>query len=463
MNNPDGDPQPTTPAPNPQGEPTTPIYPTPPLTQPVPYQQAPPPPGYAAPPLGDSASPTPQRREIGRQTLITGAILAVALMSAVVLLAFTGQLGDFFSIGIVFLPLAALAAFAWGGTKNTVAAVFAYIMLAIVILGLFVNSLTYVVLGFVRDSARFNQLLSRPGVLDTSTLGDIFEPGVGAGLLIGLLLLFLAILLSAAMLLKPVRVALSRIVPIDPHNFVHKIALSVLTMILLSSFIPLIVLGGRPPLLKLVSGIEDTGTDVPDVPGSDTDATSALSTGPEDLIYQFVWTIPVALIAAGWPIARRIRPTLERLGFVRPTLAQVGFGIGFGVVLAFAAIYLIDPGITWLWQTLGWPTTDVAAFEKLLANLITPLGAILIGVTAGVGEEMAVRGLLQPRIGLIASNLVFTGLHAFQYGPDGLLSVFLIGLVLGIIRARTNTTTSAIVHGIYDFVLVMWTVILAGQ
>ncbi|MGA7731277.1 MAG: CPBP family intramembrane glutamic endopeptidase [Chloroflexia bacterium] len=458
MNNPNGDPQPTTPAPNPQGEPTTPVYPAPPPAQPMPYQQAPPPP--PSPPFGDSASPTPPRREIGRQTLITGAILAVALISAATLLAFTGQLGDFFSIGIVFLPLAALAAFAWGGTKNTVSAVFAYIMLAIVILGLFVNSLTYVVLGFVRDSARFNQLLSRPGALDPDTLGEIFEPGVGAGLLIGLLLLFLAILLSAAMLLKPVRVAISRIVPIDPHNFVHKIALSVLTMILLSSFIPLIVLGGRPPLLKLVSDIGDTGTNVT---GSDSDATSALSTGPEDLIYQFVWTIPVALIAAGWPIARRIRPTLERLGFVRPTLAQVGFGIGFGVVLAFAAIYLIDPGITWLWRTLGWPTTDVAAFEKLLANLITPLGAILIGVTAGVGEEMAVRGLLQPRIGLIASNLVFTGLHAFQYGPDGLLSVFIIGLILGIIRARTNTTTSAIVHGIYDFVLVMWTVILAGQ
>ena len=91
---------------------------------------------------------------------------------------------------------------------------------------------------------------------------------------------------------------------------------------------------------------------------------------------------------------------------------------------------------------MGWPTTDAAAFKKLLTNLVTPLGAVLIGVTAGVGEEMAVRGLLQPRIGLIASNLVFTSLHAFQYGPDALLSVFLIGLILGIVRARSNTTTS---------------------
>jgi membrane protease YdiL (CAAX protease family) len=84
---------------------------------------------------------------------------------------------------------------------------------------------------------------------------------------------------------------------------------------------------------------------------------------------------------------------------------------------------------------------------------------VLIGVTAGVGEEMAVRGLLQPRIGLFASNLVFTSLHAFQYGPDALLSVFVIGLILGIVRARSNTTTSAIVHGVYDFALVISSVI----
>jgi membrane protease YdiL (CAAX protease family) len=181
------------------------------------------------------------------------------------------------------------------------------------------------------------------------------------------------------------------------------------------------------------------------------------------LIYQFVWTIPVTLIAAGWPIARGLHAAFKRLGFVRPSLAQVGFGLAFGVVLALVAAFLIDPAINWLWQTLGWPTTDTAAFEQLLANLITPLGAVLIGVTAGVGEEMAVRGLLQPRIGLIASNLVFTSLHAFQYGYDALLSVFIIGLILGIIRARTNTTTSAIVHGVYDCVLVLGSVFLAGN
>jgi len=384
--------------------------------------------------------------------MIIGGIIGAAVLAALLVLAFTGQLGSFFTVGFVFIPLAALAAFAYAGQKNSVAQAFAYIMLGLIIFGLLFNSLAYVVFGYVADWDRFNAILSTPGALNSSSLNGIFSPSAGGGILLGLMLLFLSVLVSASMLFRPVRVLIARVIPIDPDNFVHKIALPVLAMILLSSFIPLLVLGGRPPLLTFVNGTSGSGA-----------TADALNTGPEDLIYQFIWTIPVALIGAGWPISRSLRAAFVRLGFVRPTVNQVIFGLGFGVVLAFAASFAIDPGITWLWKSMGWTTTDAAAFEKLLSNLITPIGAILIGVTAGVGEEMAVRGLLQPRIGIIASNLIFTGLHAFQYGLDGLLSVFIIGLILGVIRARSNTTTSAIVHGIYDFTLVLWTVIIAGS
>lgn len=432
MYNPDGTPQAATQ----QAQPVPPLYnqPLPPPQQPAPY----------VPPVA------PERKPISQQTLITWGIVGVIVLAALIVLAITGEIGSFFSVGVVFIPLAALAALAYAGAKSMAAQVFAYIVLAIVMFGLFFNSLTYVVFGYVSDWDRFNQILSTPGSLSRESLDGLFSPNAGGGILLGVGLLFLASLISAAMLFRPVRAMVGRVVPIDPDNFVHKMALPVLTMVLLSSFIPLLILGGRPPLLTLVNGTSGSAT------------SNALTTGPEDLIYQFVWTIPAALVMAGWPIARKFRAALERLGFVKPTRNQVVFGVAAGVVLAFVASYGIDPGINWVWQTLGWPTTDAAAFEKLLSNVITPVGAILIGVTAGVGEEMAVRGLLQPRIGLIASNLVFTGLHAFQYGLDGLLSVFLIGLILGIIRARTNTTTSAVVHGIYDFTLVLWSVIAGG-
>jgi membrane protease YdiL (CAAX protease family) len=385
-----------------------------------------------------------------RARLIWALVIVIAI-AACVWLFLVGQLFTFMQIGIVFLPLAGLAALAYVGARTPAASIAAYILLVFVGIGVLLNALTYVLFGFVQDWNKFNSLLSNPVAVDRSTINDIFSPNAGPGLLWGLLLLFLSALISAAMLLRPVRKAISRIMPIDPDNFVHKIALSVLTLILLTSFTPLIVLGGVPPLLTLVNGSGDGALN------------NALSIGPESLVYQFIWTIPAALIAAGWPIVRTLQAAFVRLGFVRPTLVQVLFGVGAGLGLALVAAFVIDPAIHWLWQTLGWATTDSAAFDKLLTNLVTPIGAVLIGVTAGVGEEMAVRGLLQPRIGLIASNLVFTSLHAFQYGPDALLSVFIIGLILGIIRARSNTTTSAIVHGVYDFALVISSIIFVSQ
>ncbi|MCX7861281.1 MAG: hypothetical protein N2385_14410 [Chloroflexus sp.] len=37
--------------------------------------------------------------------------------------------------------------------------------------------------------------------------------------------------------------------------------------------------------------------------------------------------------------------------------------------------------------------------------------------------------------------------------------VFVIGMVCGLVRKHTNTTTAAIVHGVYNFVMVMLTVV----
>jgi membrane protease YdiL (CAAX protease family) len=225
--------------------------------------------------------------------------------------------------------------------------------------------------------------------------------------------------------------------------------LGLVTGITLIAFGQLVATGGRPALLTLVQR-------QPDVFGS---------VGPEELtgsiILSFLWTLPGTVVAAGWPLARSFPAALERLGFVRPSRRQV---LG-GVLVAGAMVAVLqglDVGLTALWNVTGWPKTDVKAFEQLLKPLITPQGALIIGITAGVGEELLVRGVLQPRLGIVLSNLFFTSLHAFQYGFDGLLSVFMAGMVLGVVRARTNTSTSAIVHGTYDFILVMGAALTAG-
>jgi membrane protease YdiL (CAAX protease family) len=58
---------------------------------------------------------------------------------------------------------------------------------------------------------------------------------------------------------------------------------------------------------------------------------------------------------------------------------------------------------------------------------------------------------------------MFTSVHAFQYDFDALLLVFLLGVVFGFIRNKTNTTTCALIHGGYDCVLVLWLYFSGGE
>jgi uncharacterized protein len=177
-----------------------------------------------------------------------------------------------------------------------------------------------------------------------------------------------------------------------------------------------------------------------------------------DDLYGLFWLVPAAMVAVGWPLVRGPLGALTRLGLVRPTMRQVGLALATGALMV-VVFGFIDAAIGRVWEALGWPTTDEASFEQLMAYTLTPLGALVVGVTAGLGEELGVRGVLQPRLGIVLSNLFFAALHALQYNWDGVLSVFLAGLIFGVIRARTNTTTSAVVHGFYDFLLIMLTVL----
>ncbi len=390
-------------------------------------------------------------------------LAAVIIVAALVLLtaglAVGGEPARFVSAGLQFIPLAVLAALAYSGAKHAVAAFFCYVWLAILALGTLLLVLQFTLFALVRDFTAFGQVLNNRDALlrvsyDRAYFCEVFKcADMGGVLLWTLALLGVAALASAAMLLRPVRALVARLIPIDPDNFVHKIALVFLTLATLSSFAPLVALGGRAPLLELMSNedIQRVGKQ------------AGLEITPLDQLYQFVWMIPTTFIAAGWLIARSSRQTLARLGVVKPTGRQVLAGVVLGVALVVVAGLVLDPAIRRLWEIMGWPTTNEQAFQQIVSKLLTPVGAAVIGVTAGIGEEMAVRGLLQPRLGLVLSNLVFTAAHAFQYNTDALLGVFILGLVLGVVRARSNTTTSAITHGVYDFLAVIGTVLAPPQ
>jgi membrane protease YdiL (CAAX protease family) len=277
------------------------------------------------------------------------------------------------------------------------------------------------------------------------------SPGVppqvapGGWLRVGLIALgALGTIIAVALLLIPqARRLIARAIPIDPNSFVHTVALVAVVSIGALCTIPLLVLG-QPPLLAMISQM-----------GAGAAAQGRDSAGMlRDQLYSLVWTIPAALLAVGYGTRRRLPAALERLGLVRPTWRQALAAVGIALLLV-AGVQLLSAGITWLWGAMGWPVTDDAAFGELLSFALSPIGAVVIGVTAGLGEELAVRGALQPRLGILLSNLFFTSLHALQYNWDSLLVVFIVGLICGLVRKRTNTSTSAIVHGVYNFTLIM--------
>jgi len=98
--------------------------------------------------------------------------------------------------------------------------------------------------------------------------------------------------------------------------------------------------------------------------------------------------------------------------------------------------------------------------EQALANIGGLGAAAVAAVMLAIGEEMLFRGAVQPLYGVFLTSLAFAALHT-QYGfPVAPLTVFAIGLVLGIERRYTNTTASIVSHIL--FVLTMVSLVAAG-
>ncbi len=264
-------------------------------------------------------------------------------------------------------------------------------------------------------------------------------PGGGQRAFVAFALAGLAVMAGFYCYLPAGRAFAARWLPIDPKSFSAATALSMTVAVTAFLLIPLAVTG-------------KVGMELIDKAKLEEIKTRGLSL--IDLIAQLVGFVLIAIVAGGFPIRRSFRDTMTRLGVGRIGLPVAGIAVAIAVALVCVVLPLLA-GVQWLWQQFGWPTTDEKAFEQMLVNIKNWYGAIIIGVVAGISEEILVRGLLQPRLGLVLSNLLFTAGHAFQYGWDVLLPLFLIGLVLGVVRKRYNTTTSMIVHGVYDTIMVL--------
>lgn len=233
-------------------------------------------------------------------------------------------------------------------------------------------------------------------------------------------------LAAAAIASRPVRQRIARWLPIDPDSPVHALALA-LAMILL-------------------------GTDLAVIAFTDVLAT-ATSTPPltlTDLLYQEAPFLVFALIGVGLFIRRELPDTSRRLGLVVPAWWQVAVALAAaGVFFGFAQGM---DGLAHVW-TPGTAHRIDDATNHVFGQLGGPVGIVALAVAPGLCEELLFRGALQPRLGLVATALLFTSIHTQYALSIDTAAVFAIALGLGLIRKYANTTASCTCHVAYNLLV----------
>lgn len=265
-------------------------------------------------------------------------------------------------------------------------------------------------------------ILSAPGFLlfvaglAVSTRRGI--DGLGPTLLLGGLGLLLP-------LFRPARSLLAQIGDFDPDDPVHMLG----TGIFLGA---LGFLGGQ---LIAAPEPDDVGT---------------FDVGP--IVAQGIFFVALALVAVGYRIDRTWPEVTVRLRLFRPTLA--GLGAAAGAVMAG----FVTSGIA---STLTRATNERYAdqinrsLEVMTTSSPSYLAAPLIGISAGVGEELLFRGALQPRYGIIPTSMLFALLHS-QYGFSFItLGTFLLSCIFGLLAKRFGTTHAIAAHAAYNTLAVI--------
>lgn len=371
--------------------------------------------GYPPPAHAPGPPPLPPgylRRE--RWTVASGALVAllVSLAGAVS----GGFLGEVAEAGLSVWPFVIIGWFAHMGVRRSWSRVVAWVLVGLL--------LAMIALALVGMAADAYPAASRSR----------------AGVMIGTVVACLVIAVAATPLARPLMTRLG----LRPDDHAHRVALVLAVGLTAFCLAPLAGSGGRALLLDLMARHPERD-----------DHESTLGT-----LLPLAWIIPGAFVLVGYGVHRGAAVCRERLGLRWPGWRAIAIAIGIGLALVPVALgldYLLAHGVA----ALGLPRADDDQLDRLFDVPSLTLGsAAAVAVVAGVGEELAVRGVLQPRLGLLFANLMFAAGHALQYTVDGVVSVFVLGLVFGVVRRRTSTVASMAAHAVYD--LALFVLILVG-
>ncbi|MCA9879868.1 MAG: CPBP family intramembrane metalloprotease [Thermomicrobiales bacterium] len=253
---------------------------------------------------------------------------------------------------------------------------------------------------------------------------------VNGNTILGVLLLLVGLGLTLP-LISAVRVGLAEVMPLDPDSAIDMaglcVVLGALGWFAANSLVPM---AANPP-------------DISEIP----------SVSVAELVVQAAALLALAYIAVGFPYWRDLRQATERLGIVAPDLRTIGLGLA-GTLGAFLIAGLAGFVAQQLNPALGDSLTEIV--DTMTAQVQNPIGAVILGASAGIGEEAVFRGALQPRFGMVLPSLLFTMLHGPQYGFNvALLGLFGVSMILALLRRHANTTAAMIAHALYNAVQVL--------
>src|SRR5579859_513035 len=152
-----------------------------------------------------------------------------------------------------------------------------------------------------------------------------------------------------------------------------------------------------------------------------------------------IWLMFAAL-GVGLLSRRSLAETFKRLGLRAPTMSELALAGS----MAFA-LYAVAFASDVIWQSFV--PQDVYqqqnVFSQAISQSISTLTlAFLLALTAAIGEEIAFRGALQPVFGLWPTSILFAAIHLQYVLTPASLLILVVGLGLGWLRRRYNTTTS---------------------
>lgn len=264
--------------------------------------------------------------------------------------------------------------------------------------------------------------------------GFRMSPAMSAALLSSGAALVAAAAAGPLLLVPALRRGVSRLIPIEPDRLVHAVALQYALLLVATAVVN----------LAFFNAIVGQGASTEDLEALGRSVSLTV------LWAQAIGFVALAWLGAGFVVRRDGAATLARLGLTR------AFSVRWwaaATVVGLATAFAVDA---------SWALTDPGAkadLDRVVEALFGPIlqtglaGAITIGVSAGVGEEILFRGALQPRFGLLATAALFTVMHTQYSISPALGQVFIMGLLLGLVRQRANTTTAIAAHGTYNFII----------